>query len=304
MILGWHKETILQCLPPLPASWSAPKRARPPKYTQLPTESPCLHQTSKFWLKSCLVCEDKMNYFDKIAGSYDDLRGKEILPNVLQSIGEIATKGDLLVDVATGTGLFSVPLAHAGYRVFGIDANLHMLKHASEKALTSHVGFFGAISIAERLPLANLSVSAMLSTNAIHHFRLQRHFREVQRVLKPAGCYLIFTRFRNQNVRSIWGQLFPGFAQKESRLYSPKDFLRLDQEFDQLILEELDELSFAKPFCRKRLLQIARQKKYSTFAMYTQDEFQKAFSAFRESINKYKSQHYTAEIGRLVFRRA
>jgi ubiquinone/menaquinone biosynthesis C-methylase UbiE len=136
-----------------------------------------------------------MQYFDTISTKYDQVRGREIQDEVLQRVGDLAGAGELVVDVATGTGLFSVPLAQAGHQVLGLDDNPHMLRVAQKKALRLGAPFRGLQSKAERLPLPENSISVMLSTNAIHHFHLRRHFREVQRVLKPGGHYVIFTRF-------------------------------------------------------------------------------------------------------------
>jgi ubiquinone/menaquinone biosynthesis C-methylase UbiE len=243
-----------------------------------------------------------MRYFDTISTQYDKVRGREILGEVLARVAEFARPEDLVVDVATGTGLFSIPLAAAGYHVLGLDANASMLRVAQEKARRQGVDFQALRSKAERLPLPRHSVSVMLSTNAIHHFNLRRHFREVQRALKPGGRYLIFTRFQCQNRRSIWGKLFPDFAQKETRLYTPKDFEHLARECDALALEKLDELSFTKRFDPHRLLKVAAQRKYSTFAMYSDREFRKALKVFEQRIAEYDADQYVAEIGCLVFR--
>jgi hypothetical protein len=70
-----------------------------------------------------------------------------------------------------------------------------------------------------------------------------------------------------------------------------------------LALESLEELSFKKPFSRDRLLQIARRRKYSTFAFYGEEEFLRAFATFRSRLESWSDNFYLAEIGRIVFRR-
>lgn len=243
-----------------------------------------------------------MGYFDLIANRYDTVRGQEILPDLLKTVEAVAQKGDWIVDVATGTGLFSVPLADHGFNVIAIDANTRMLSCALAKATKRGFNYKAILGKAERLPLPAHSASAIISTNAIHHFNLRDHFRQVQRVLKPGGRYVIFTRFKEQNQRSLWGQLFPDFAVKESRLLSPEDFYRLDREFELLKLEEIEELSFQKPFSPDQMWQAAIQRKYSTFAMYTEKEYKKALAQFKQGLKTWKEKHYLAEIGLLVFR--
>ena len=243
-----------------------------------------------------------MKYFDHIAPSYDQIRGKEILPAVISSVSSIAKRGETVIDIATGTGLFGVSLSERGYRVIGVDASPSMLAKARHKAAQLGTDYHAARAAAEHLPFQTDSVRVMLSTNAIHHFDIRFHLAEVQRVLKPGGSYIIFTRFAEQNARSIWGRLFPDFAVKEDRLYSAKDFIRLDREFPQLLLEEMEELAFTKPFSRHRLLKTARQRKYSTFARYSDDDFHSALRVFERRLQNWREEHYIAEIGRLVFR--
>ena len=245
---------------------------------------------------------DRISYFDDIAQEYERVRGTEIWPSLLHTIRSVDSGTRRVLDVATGTGLFSVRLAEEGFHVLGLDQNPHMLAQAIRKAKQRACSFQGVLGLAEQLPLPESSISVIFSTNAIHHFDLQAHFTEVKRVLKPGGCYVIYTRFRKQNARSIWGQLFPHFAEKETRLYNPEDFQRLETEFPDLALESLNELSFEKPFFRDRLLQTARQRKYSTFSFYGEAEFWRAYATFRLRLESWSDSSYLAEIGRIVFR--
>ncbi len=246
---------------------------------------------------------DRISYFDDIAQEYERVRGTEIWPSLLHTIRSVDSNTRRVLDVATGTGLFSVRLAEEGFHVLGLDQNPHMLAQAIRKAQQQACSFQGVLGLAEQLPLPERSISVMFSTNAIHHFDLHAHFTEVKRVLRPGGCYVVYTRFRKQNARSILGRLFPHFAEKETRLYHPEDFERLEGEFPELALESSDELSFEKPFSRDRLLQTTRQRKYSTFAFYGEEEFWRAYATFRSRLESWSDSSYLAEIGRVVFRR-
>ncbi len=206
------------------------------------------------------------------------------------------------MDVATGTGLFSLRLAKEGFHVIGLDQNPHMLAQAISKAKQQACSFHGVLGLAEQLPLPENIIPVMFSTNAIHHFDLQAHFQEVNRVLRPGGSYVVYTRFQKHNARSIWGQLFPNFTEKETRLYSPKDFERLDREYPDLRLESLDELVFEKPFCPDHLQHFACQRKYSTFSFYGEEEFWLAYKTFCAHLESWTESSYLAEIGRIVFR--
>ena len=250
-----------------------------------------------------LSVADQVSYFNDCAEHYEYLRGTEIWPSLLQTIRSIDSNPQWILDVATGTGLFSVRLADQGFHILGLDSNLHMLARAIQRAKQKACPFHGIVGLAEKLPLPERSISVMFSTNAIHHFNLQAHFAQVQRVLKVGGCYVVYTRFRKHNTRSIWGQLFPHFAEKETRLYSPEDFEQLEREFPKLALESLGELSFEKSFSSDRLLQTARQRKYSTFAFYEDKEFWRAYVTFRSRLRYWSKSSYLSEIGRIVFRR-
>ncbi len=142
---------------------------------------------------------DRTSYFDDIAQDYEGVRGTEIWPSLLHTIRSADSDTRVVVDVATGTGLFGVRLAEEGFHVIGLDQNPHMLAQATCKAKRQASSFQGILGLAEQLPLSESSIPVMSSTNAIHHFDLQAHFREVKRVLRPGGSYVVYTRFRKQN---------------------------------------------------------------------------------------------------------
>ena len=248
-------------------------------------------------------CVPVMNHFDGIAKDYDRVRGTEIWTSLLDTLSCVARNSRTVLDVATGTGLFSLRLAQQGFHVIGVERNPQMLAQAIRKARDGNCSFQAVLGSAEQLPLREKSISTMFSTNAIHHFDFHAHLREVQRVLEPKGYYIVCTLFRKHNERSIWGRLFPHFAEKETRLYNPADFEGLDREYPKLVLNSLDEFSFEIPFSRDRLLQDARLRKYSTFALYDEVEFSRAFATFRVRLQEWGEDLYIAEIGRIVFRR-
>lgn len=245
-----------------------------------------------------------MKYFNHISSNYDRVRGKEIFNSLLKTVKLFHIKdNDWILDVGTGTGLFSVLLAEHGFRIIGIDRNPQMLAKAISKDINNDCHFKGVLGSAEQLPFPSETFYLVISTNAIHHFDLYQHLKEVSRVLKTGGHYIIFSRFREQNVRSIWGQDFPMFADKETRLYNPDDFRLLKHYFPELELESIEELTFEIPFSADRLIYEAQQKKYSTFAFYTEDEFQQAFRKFRSNIVKRTDKLQILKTGRVIFRK-
>ena len=243
-------------------------------------------------------------YFTSIASKFNKVRGNEILDTLLDTVKFLHNgTQNWVLDVGAGTGRFSIALTKKGFRIIGIDRNAQMLSHAVSNGNTNNQSFEGVLGAAENLPFPENSFYLIVSTNAIHHFNLHPHFQEISRILKPGGYYIIFSRFHEQNVRSIWGQYFPLFAEKETRLYNPEDFKRIENYFPQIKLESIEELKFEVPFSANRLINEAKSNKYSTFALYTDEEFKQAFKKFQIDIAKYKCDVQKVETGRIIFRK-
>ena len=75
-------------------------------------------------------------------------------------------------------------------------------------------------STAEDLPLRTGSLDLVTAFNSVHHFHLGRFLAEAARVLREGARLFVYTRTPEQNARTIWGRLFPGFAEREQRLHS------------------------------------------------------------------------------------
>jgi SAM-dependent methyltransferase len=108
----------------------------------------------------------------------------------MKVIESLAPQGTLarIVDLACGTGRFTVPLAnHFGGCVIGIEPAIDMLSQAGRT-----VGPAWLRASAEQIPLAEASVDLVLASMATHHFDdLERATAEVARALRAGGRYLI-----------------------------------------------------------------------------------------------------------------
>lgn len=109
------------------------------------------------------------------------------------------------LDLACGTGNYTVALSALGGSLSAIDASSVMLAQARCKAST--VAWVQAS--ADALPFPDASFDAAICTLAIHHFPdLQAAFSEVRRTLR-AGPFVIFTGLAEQ-MRGYWlGHYFP-----------------------------------------------------------------------------------------------
>ncbi len=126
---------------------------------------------------------------------------------------------------------------------------------------------------------------------------------ECARVLRKGGNYIVFSRFREQNDRSLWGKNFPQFAVKEDRLYYKQEFMDIAEKIDKFDLYNINEYSFEKKSTKDEILKEAINKKYSTFDLYSDEEFHDSLNSFKNWLNDKKDINYTAEIGEVIFRR-
>jgi demethylmenaquinone methyltransferase/2-methoxy-6-polyprenyl-1,4-benzoquinol methylase len=127
--------------------------------------------------------------FERIAPRYDrmnrlislglDRRWREL------TLGAIAIgPGDVVLDLACGTGDLSESAAARGARVIGVDLAREMLRAARRRRVPA--GF--ALGDASALPLRDACASAVVCGFALRNFTsLERAFGEVARVLRSEG---------------------------------------------------------------------------------------------------------------------
>ncbi|OFW61872.1 MAG: hypothetical protein A2133_02670 [Actinobacteria bacterium RBG_16_64_13] len=171
--------------------------------------------------------------------------------------------------------------------VYFIDCSDSMLEQLRlDPSLSGISGFNVLQARAERLPLADRSLDCILVFNAIHHFDLARFLREASRTLRSGGLLFIYTRFRDQNERSMWGQYFPGFAEKETRLYDEEQMTWSIGSAQGLTVRDLTHFSFRRAATLDCLVQRARGKHYSTFSLYQAYELERAIVGFEANLKE------------------
>jgi ubiquinone/menaquinone biosynthesis C-methylase UbiE len=132
-------------------------------------------------------------WFDRRAGSYEGgwtARWRDPLQRA--SLDALDLRGtDRLLDVGCGTGWASRAAAEQGASVVGIDLSSQMIGQATRLA-AGRGGVRFALGDAEALPFADGAFTALLCTNAFHHYpRPERAVREMARVLAPGGRLVI-----------------------------------------------------------------------------------------------------------------
>ena len=132
--------------------------------------------------------------YDRIGIGYDTTRRADphLTDRLVSLLG--ARPGDRVLDVACGSGNYTLALADRGLRMTGVDRSPRMIAAAREKS----AALDWALSDAAALPLADGSVDGVICTLAMHHFddRLAA-LREMCRVLRR-GRLVVFTASREQ----------------------------------------------------------------------------------------------------------
>lgn len=244
------------------------------------------------------------DYFKSISTKYDSLRGEGIQAPLSSILEKLTSKHSKVLDVACGTGLFLVPIATKfDFEFYGADMSSSMLETAYKKAKNKDLRVKFLNSDVHCLPFKDGYFDVLISTNAIHHFDLIKSLNECARVLKEGGSYVVFSRFREQNDRSFWGKNFPKFASKEDRLYYRQEFEEVAEKIEKFELESIKEHSFERKSTKDEILDFAANKKYSTFDLYGDKEFEDSLNSFKKWLNGKKDIDYTAEIGEVIFKK-
>ncbi len=90
----------------------------------------------------------------------------------------------------------------------------------------------------------------------------------------------MYTRTPEQNRRTVWGQLFPHFADRETRLFAQEDLQRALASCTEFDSVTLDAVPWTLRTTAARLVEQATGRYYSTFTFYTPEEFLAALATF------------------------
>jgi len=226
------------------------------------------------------------HHFSAIAKRYRNLRitDSEPITVVVRELKNLAhIKG---IDVGCGAGRYDLLL----YRYLGgmlrltcVDANDYMLEELDKYLIKHGISNFDSMySEAENLPFPSNALDCVCTFNAIHHFNLPEFLRESDRILKNGGYLFIYTRFREQNRRNIWGRYFPKFHQKETRLYNLDTLTHLAAA--NLRIKSIEYFKYGRTSTLAQLVKRARDHHYSTFSLYLPEELEEAITEFKKNI--------------------
>ncbi|AFL96098.1 hypothetical protein CL1_1903 [Thermococcus cleftensis] len=164
-----------------------------------------------------------MEYFDKIAGRYDEWYRTKTGRYVDRTekwliFSMMETRGGKALDLGCGTGNYTLELKKRGFDVIGLDASEGMLRIARSKGLNCIMGD------AYSLPFPDESFDLVLSVTMFEFIHEpERVLAEIHRVLRPGGEVIIGT----MNGRSLWfllkrlKSIFTETAYRYARFYTP-----------------------------------------------------------------------------------
>jgi len=233
--------------------------------------------------------KDIRDHFSRLAPIYTRVRTTDKEPvlfiqEMLQSVPKISA-----TNLGCGAGRYDyLFLKHFKSRLtlFCVDSNQEMLDQLV-KTLGRHraEGYYPIRASVDRLPLRTQSLDCLFSFNSVHLLPIRDLFREASRVLKNDGYFFIYTRFRSQNERNIWGRWFPLFAEKEKRLYELRELKTLLGDYPYLSLGPIQYFQYDRSSTLRQLVARARNFHYSTFRFYTEEEFEQSLQQFRNNIS-------------------
>ena len=123
----------------------------------------------------------------------------------------------VVVDIASGTGLFTRLLLENGNRVFGIEPNENM-RRAGEEFLAAYPNFTSLNGTAEATTLPGQSVEIITCAQAAHWFQREKAIPEFRRILKPGG-YLVLI-WNDRHTGSAFAEKYENLVVKHGTDYS------------------------------------------------------------------------------------
>ncbi|MEO0005768.1 MAG: class I SAM-dependent methyltransferase [candidate division WOR-3 bacterium] len=230
------------------------------------------------------------HHFARIAPVYRQVRTTDLEPIVFIKKKLRRRKKMVGADVGCGAGRYTLKLLqHCGKRLFlyCIDASSAMLRELEDYLKKKGMKNFQPLRrVIGKIPLADNTLDCIFTFNAIHHLPASLFFSESSRTLKPNGYLFIYTRLRSQNRTNIWGRYFPYFYQKETRLFSLNKIKTLIRQTPGLRMESIQYFSYYRTASLDWLLTQAKRRHYSTFCLYTRDEFKRGLVQFKENIRR------------------
>ena len=229
-------------------------------------------------------------HFSRVANLYTDVRrtyrgAVDFIRDVLDGAGRITG-----TDIGCGSGRYSALLLECleGLFLTCADANQSMLDELTRSFNDIHIERFKTVHArVEDLDLEDGSLDCVFSFNAVHHFDFPVFATTMRDCLKPGGHGFVYTRTPEMNSQTIWGRYFPGFLEKETRLYHRAQMETWFEEVGGLELIAIEQFPYPRQCGIDELLWQARNHHYSTFSLFSDDEFKNSLTVFEDSLRRH-----------------
>ncbi len=224
-------------------------------------------------------------HFSSVASTYGVMRTTDEEPIIY--IAETLKHFDNIVaaDIGCGQGRYDVLLfKHLNsLRLTCVDINDSMLEQTSLNLTKEGITNYETIKAnADILPLEESSMDCLFTFNTMNQFDIPKFLYNAAGILKSDGLLFIYTRFRSQNARNIWGRYFPEFCEKEKRLPELDEIKNmLDSSF---YLERVKDFKFKRNNSLQKLLNKARNRFYSVFSLYEEEELDECIKKFEQNV--------------------
>jgi ubiquinone/menaquinone biosynthesis C-methylase UbiE len=183
-----------------------------------------------------------------------------------------------VIDLGSGTGRFTPALAEAfGGRVYGVEPAVAMRRTAEIGAAHPRVTYLDGE--AGRIPLPDASADMVLMFLSFHHVPDQAAAaREIARVLKPGGRFILRSTFRERIPDHWWRGFFPrSWAIEEAMFPSTAEAKAL---FEAAGFDTVEAVQMEIPFEGDIDQAVAklRLRAVSTFEHMTAEELDEGFA--------------------------
>lgn len=216
--------------------------------------------------------------YNEIGNHYNSTRGAD--PYITDKIFELlqSNSNELNLDIGCGTGNYTHALSKKGLQFIGVDPASKMLDIAKAKnpALNWKIGS------AEKIVDEDEKFNNVIATLTLHHWTdLDKAFKEIHRVLKPHGKFVIFTS-TPQQMEKYWLNFYFPKMMKKSILQMPS----LEQIQEKLAYANFSLVKCDKYFVTNSLEDFFLYSGKERPEIYLQEKFRKGISSFATLASK------------------